>query len=86
MPKPTSHSALLQRFVPSSIEDVFAIYLSRELDDIRRVRWYAGITRQYSMCVLLNALRRARRHRTDKVGPEQFIEALRALLEEKPLV
>lgn len=69
-------------FRPASMEDVFAVYLARELGDSSRVRWYAKLTSQYSLCILLNALRRVRKRRSEQVDPEGFHSALRDLLAE----
>ncbi len=69
------------RFVPTQLREVFALYLARELSDPQHVRWYARLTQTHSMCLLVNALRRARAAaRTDAVTPEQFIEAVSELL------
>ncbi len=73
-----------RQFTPQSLEETFALYLSRELDDVLRVRWYARLTREYSMCLLLNALRKARTlTREDQVEPERFLYALKSLLAEE---
>ena len=75
-----------ERFTPTSIEDVFAIYLSRELDDSERVRWYARLTQRYSLCLLLNALRQARKDAgREKVEPEEFLVAFQELLSKEDL-
>lgn len=68
-------------FLASSLEDVFAIYLSRELGDTERIGWYARLTHRYPLCLLLNALRRARKQAGhDRIQPETFHAALRRLL------
>ena len=68
---------LISAFRPSTIEDVFALYLARELTDSIRVRWYARLAQRFSMCLLLNGLRRARALAgRDQVSPEQFMAAL----------
>lgn len=71
------------RFQPTRTEEVFALYLARELQDSARVRWYAALTHRYSMCLLLLALRRTRaRARVQKaqVSPEAFMAALADLM------
>lgn len=70
-------------FRPATMEDVFALYLSRELSDVVRVRWYARLSQRFSMCTLLNALRRARvAHGREVLTPEHFLAALEATTEE----
>lgn len=72
------------RFLPGRIEDVFALYLARELGDSQRVRWYARLTRVYSMCLLLVALRRARASITGvRVSPDAFLKSLGDLMVEE---
>lgn len=72
------------RFRPRRIEDVFAVYLSRELADTKRIRFYARLTERYSLCLLLNALRRARAEAgANQVEPERFVAEMVALLDEK---
>ncbi len=72
-----------RRFTPRTIEDVFALYLARELSDVERVRWYAKLAERYSLCLLLNALRRARKHqKIDGISPEAFLKALSDILTE----
>jgi hypothetical protein len=69
-------------FRPQTLEDVFALYLARELSDATRVRWYARLSERFSMCLLLNGLRRARAASgRERVSPEQFIHALEQLTE-----
>lgn len=80
MPRPRQSSP---RFTPRTIEDVFALYLARELSDVDRVRWYAKLAERYSLCLLLNALRRARKYqRTEGISPEAFLKALSDILTE----
>jgi hypothetical protein len=71
------------RFQPANIQDVFALYLARELGDSVRVRWYARLTRSYSMCLLIVALRRARANVAgERVSPEAFLRTLGDLMVE----
>jgi hypothetical protein len=71
------------RFTPRSLEDVFAIYLARELEDLSHIGFYVALVRRYSLCVLLNALRRARTTAPDgQVTPARFHAALLAVSEE----
>lgn len=78
-----SQSADEDQFSANSIEDVFALYLSRELDDLVRVRFYVRLTSRYSMCLLVNALRMARRTAgREKVRPEEFLRAVDRVAEE----
>lgn len=71
------------RFTPRTIEDVFALYLARELSDVERVRWYVRLTERYSLCLLVNALRHARKlGKTEAVSPQAFLRALSDLLTE----
>jgi hypothetical protein len=78
-------SANSPQFVPSTIEEVFALYLSRELNDVMRVRFYVRLTARYSMCLLLNALRATRRNNgQDAVRPEEFLQVLDRMIEEEP--
>lgn len=73
----------VRRFTPRTIEDVFALYLARELSDLERVRWYAKLAERYSLCLLVNALRRARQQtRIQRVSPEAFLKALSDILTE----
>lgn len=74
-------------FLAASLEDVFAIYLSRELGDTERIGWYARLAHRYPLCLLLNALRRARKQAGhDEIRPETFNAALQRLLgDESPL-
>jgi hypothetical protein len=70
------------RFRPSTIEEVFALYLARELCDVERVRWYARLCNRYAICLLLNALRSARRRAAGApLTPVHFIVALEHMLE-----
>jgi hypothetical protein len=79
MPKANS---LTPPFRPASLEGVFALYLSRELSDVVRVRWYARLSQRFSMCTLLNALRAARVARgREVVAPEHFLAALEEMTE-----
>ncbi len=72
-------------FIPHCLDDIFAVYLSRELRDTERVRFYARLTKQHSMCLLINALRSARtRKRSDLVEPPEFVAALDQLTVEEP--
>jgi hypothetical protein len=80
MPRPRK---VTRRFTPRTIEDVFALYLARELGDVERVRWYAKLAERYSLCLLLNALRRARKlQRIEGISPEAFLRALSDILTE----
>lgn len=80
---PKSAASLLLPFRPATLEDVFALYLSRELNDVVRVRWYARLAQRFSMCTLLNALRRARvTCGREVVAPEHFIASLEEMTEE----
>jgi hypothetical protein len=79
---PKTKTLPIHPFRPTTIEDVFALYLARELTDEVRVRWYARLCNRYSMCLLLNALRAARkRGRSEVVTPEQFLSELEELVE-----
>ena len=70
-------------FSPRSIEEVFALYLSRELGDVEQVQFYVRLTKLHSLCLLLNALRAARKRKSEeRVGPEDFLNALDQLAEE----
>jgi hypothetical protein len=78
-------SANTPQFVPNTIEEVFALYLSRELNDLVRVRFYVRLTARNSMCVLLNALRIARRRKDQEaITPEEFLEVLDSAVKEDP--
>jgi hypothetical protein len=80
MPKPAP------RFIPHTIEEVFAIFLARELDDVSRIRLYASLVRKFSLCVLLNSLRQARKEAgAAEVDPAHFLAALETLSEENTL-
>lgn len=80
---PKSSTTAAQPFIPHSIEAVFALYLSRELGDVERVRFYVRLTKLHSMCLLLNALRAARRQKgSDHVVPSEFLAALDGLARE----
>lgn len=87
MPKTKTLKSAVHPFRPTTIEDVFALYLARELTDEVRVRWYARLCNRYSMCLLLNALRAARKRAgSDVVSPEQFLAAVEELVEEDPIL
>jgi hypothetical protein len=78
-------AASTPHFMPSTIEEVFALYLSRELHDPVRVRFYIRLTTRYSMCLLLNALRTARRQKgQETITPEEFLEVLDTVVKEEP--
>lgn len=82
----SSLSAPRPAFQARSINDAFAIFLSRELADEAHVRWYARLTADYSACLLLVTLRRARRLAGARpVSPHHFNTALRDLLREKEI-
>jgi hypothetical protein len=79
--------AIVDTFTPYSIEEVFALYLSRELQDGERVRFYVRLAQHYSLCLLLNALRAARRRKgSDQVEPREFLRVLQALTRENHLL
>ncbi len=44
-------------FLPAQLNDVFAVYLARELNDPAHVCAYARLAAEHSMCLLVNALR-----------------------------
>lgn len=65
-------------FVPRSIEDIFALYLSRKLRDVSSIGFYVRLTKLHSMCLLLNALRTTRRRtESERVEPSEFLAVLR---------
>lgn len=71
------------KFIPKSTEDLFALFLSRELQDSSRARFYAGLARTYSLSLLLNALRSARKASGGAPTPTHFLAALRGELNEE---
>lgn len=70
-----------------SFNDVFALYLARELNDTERLGWYIELAHKHPLCLLLNALRAARRGAGGNVPtPDEFAQVMRALdSEEGPL-
>lgn len=72
---------------PRSLNEIFALYLARELADEKRLGWYVKLANKHPLCLLLNALRRARsRLGRERVSGEDFAEAVRVLdREEGPL-
>jgi hypothetical protein len=82
MPKLANHSPRpLSEFLPEQLNQVFAIYLARELNDPVHVGAYARLATEHSMCVLVNALRRARSAaRRERVEPEEFFQAVADML------
>jgi len=74
---PRPHS----EFLPKQLNQVFAVYLARELNDAAHVSTYARLTAEHSMCLLVNALRRARSSaEREQVLPEEFLHAVGDLL------
>jgi hypothetical protein len=72
------------RFWPRSIEEVFGIYLSRELGDEQHAERYIRLSAQHPLPLLLIALRRARAGTAEEyTSPERFFHELSFLVPEK---